>query len=90
MKKSAATPALWQRRHTDRALFFSHTKSVRLENRAVLGGRTSTSVHFFFRPGTIWFNECSTENERALYYSLWLNLSAPYNTQFILLYHLLH
>lgn len=48
MKKSAATPALWQRRHTDRALFFSHTKSVRLENRAVLGGRTSTSVHLIF------------------------------------------
>lgn len=73
--------------------FFTHKIcAFRKQGRVrLLGGCTSTSVHFFFfRPGTIWFNECSTENERALYYSLWLNLSAPYNTQFILLYHLLH
>lgn len=81
-----------QHRPSGRDFLSTHTKSVHLGNKALLVCSVHFIFHFFlsWNFGLIWFNECSTENEQALYYSLWLTLSAPYNTQFILLYHLLH
>lgn len=91
MKKKCATPVLTRRRHSDLALFFSHRQSLRLGNRAMSGSCTPTREHFahfyLLALETLCFNECGTENDQALYSSLWLNLSAPYNAQFIHLYH---
>lgn len=71
----------------------SHYKSASTH---IVVGRRSWSrrgrVRLSPLPGAILFNECSKENDSAVYNTLWLNplvMAAQYNSQFILLYDLL-